>query len=620
MEIKVEGLDNSLPSKCYIGIRAGGVQKQALYDAKTAYRFPEVKRNSKIDIFRRIGTCDLAWSCDGHESRVCTALDPNKTDTGMRMRVSMTRLSAAPKSSKVAVQSGAAAAAAAAAAKGPANNAKAEAAAKSAKYISEHGVEDILTAAMRALLKQLPDDAPSFLCDFIATNYGSGKGQNCPAGFFASTATTLGQSMGSAGGQSVQEIRREKEDAVKAPFLVASATQAEQSGQTTADADDPELAQAALKIQAVQRGKRERLSVQQIRREREEQAQVEGVAAAAIGAATFNPIAAAGLAMTAAAVSKGQFFATAPGLAAAALAAARSRHPSAVGLIKAAAHAASAAPASEGPAAAEPSCPTSADADDAELTQAAVRIQAMQRGKKERQSVQQIRRGNEEVVEAPRPSKQAQGLANAAISAATFNPIAAAGLAVTAAAVSKGSFSIAASGLAAAALAVAKAGHPSAVGLIKAGAYAAGFATDSTAASGLAVAARAAARAGHPSAVGLIKAAAAAASDSEDPRVQALAAAAIGAASFNPIAAAGLATSAVAVTQAPGLTPVVFGAGVGMAPGSAPVAFSAGADDPELVHAAVKIQAVQRGKKERKSVQEVRREKEETVKVATATL
>merc|ERR1719454_1248891 len=52
------------------------------------------------------------------------------------------------------------------------SNAKADIAAKSAKYLSERGVEDMLTAAMRSLLKNLPDDAPGYLCQFISSNYG----------------------------------------------------------------------------------------------------------------------------------------------------------------------------------------------------------------------------------------------------------------------------------------------------------------------------------------------------------------------------------------------------------------------------------------------------------------
>jgi hypothetical protein len=143
----------------------GSVQKQAPYDPKTLYRFPDVKRCGKVDIFQRIGTCDISWSCDDQETRVCEPVGANRGDSGMKLKVTMTRLGAAALKSSEAAD------------KTAAKSAKAEHTAKSAKYISERGVENMLTAAMRALLKQMPADAPEFLCNFIDSNYGSGKRQ-----------------------------------------------------------------------------------------------------------------------------------------------------------------------------------------------------------------------------------------------------------------------------------------------------------------------------------------------------------------------------------------------------------------------------------------------------------
>lgn len=156
MEIKVEALDNSLPPKCFVSVRAANVQKQAPYDPKTSYRFSEARRSGKVDIYQRIGTCDFNFSGDDQETRVCRALDAHKSDTGMRLKVSMARTAAVPE-------------------KAGARQVKADSAAKSAKYLSERGVEEMLTCAMRALLKCMPDDAPAFLCDFIETRYGKRK-------------------------------------------------------------------------------------------------------------------------------------------------------------------------------------------------------------------------------------------------------------------------------------------------------------------------------------------------------------------------------------------------------------------------------------------------------------
>mmetsp|Transcript_69750 Transcript_69750/g.110646 ORF Transcript_69750/g.110646 Transcript_69750/m.110646 type:complete len:618 (-) Transcript_69750:68-1921(-) len=163
MEVNIEAIEG-LPPKSFIGVRMGSVQKQAPYDPKTLYRFPDVKRHGKIDIFQRIGSCDISWSCDDQETRVCKPVDTNsKGDLGMKFKVTMRRLGAAALKSSEAAE------------KAAAKNAKAEHTAKSAKYISDRGVEEMLTAAMRALLKQMPADAPEFLCSFIDTNYGSGQ-------------------------------------------------------------------------------------------------------------------------------------------------------------------------------------------------------------------------------------------------------------------------------------------------------------------------------------------------------------------------------------------------------------------------------------------------------------
>jgi len=158
----------------------------------------------------------------------------------------------------------------------------------------------------------------------------------------------------------------------------------------------------------------------------------------------------------------------------------------------------------------------------------------------------------------------------------------------------------------------------------------------------LAAAASAAAEAGHASAAGLIIAAAHAANDASSSRpssaalVRPLSAAAIGAASVNPIAAAGLATTAAAAAEgsSPGVASELHRPSCVDRASAALVAAEAGEpsvaaaeapaeqsgqttaefEDPELALAAVKIQAVHRGKKERQEVHQVRREKEEALK------
>jgi len=127
----------------------------------------------------------------------------------------------------------------------------------------------------------------------------------------------------------VEQIRREKDDKLKVQkHEEASAAAAAQSSQATTDAEDPELAQAAVKIQAVQRGKKKRQELEQKRNEKE-------------------------------------------------------------------------APRPKYAASARQSGQLAPDDEDPELTQAAVKIQAVQRGKKKRKEVEQLRRGNEEARTAP---------------------------------------------------------------------------------------------------------------------------------------------------------------------------------------------------------------------------
>lgn len=162
MEVKLEGLDGTLPSKCFIGVRIGNVQKQAPYDPNTLYRFSEVKRFGKIDIYQRVGMCDLSWGCDDQETHTCNAFG-DAGDTGIRLQVSMNRLKGNMVKSGDVLEVA------------TAKSAKQAAAAKSTQYIQEQHIEVMLTAAMKSLLKTMPDDPAEFLCDFISKKYRKGS-------------------------------------------------------------------------------------------------------------------------------------------------------------------------------------------------------------------------------------------------------------------------------------------------------------------------------------------------------------------------------------------------------------------------------------------------------------
>eukprot|EP00927_Polykrikos_kofoidii_P002854 TRINITY_DN11141_c0_g1_i1.p1 TRINITY_DN11141_c0_g1~~TRINITY_DN11141_c0_g1_i1.p1 ORF type:complete len:330 (-),score=56.53 TRINITY_DN11141_c0_g1_i1:88-1077(-) len=158
MEVNVEAMDNSLPAGTFIAVRVGDVQKQTQYDPLKTYRFPEARRFGKVDVYQRVGTCDLTWGAEEPETRTCKAIGPTG-DTGIRLKVAMSR---PPKGAVVKEQPQEAST------KVP----KKEASASAKRYLQENDVEGILTGAMRALLKTMPMDAPTFLCDYIRRQYG----------------------------------------------------------------------------------------------------------------------------------------------------------------------------------------------------------------------------------------------------------------------------------------------------------------------------------------------------------------------------------------------------------------------------------------------------------------
>jgi len=90
MEVKVKEVDGSLPQGSYISVRVGDVQKQTQYNPEKLYRFPEARRYGKVDVYQRVGTCDISWSADEPETKLCKAMGVSG-DTGIRLQVCMTR-------------------------------------------------------------------------------------------------------------------------------------------------------------------------------------------------------------------------------------------------------------------------------------------------------------------------------------------------------------------------------------------------------------------------------------------------------------------------------------------------------------------------------------------------
>jgi len=161
MEVKIEEVDGSLPQGSYISVRVGDVQKQTQYDPKKLYRFPEARRYGKVDIYQRMGTCDISWSADQPETKLCKAMGASG-DTGIRLQICLTRpvgkeLESMDVASPVA-----------------ANPEKKRGGEKAKNYLKDHDLESLMTGAMRSLLKTMPDDPATFLCNYISkSTHGS---------------------------------------------------------------------------------------------------------------------------------------------------------------------------------------------------------------------------------------------------------------------------------------------------------------------------------------------------------------------------------------------------------------------------------------------------------------
>lgn len=166
MEVRVEAENGLLPDMSYIAVRIGEVQKQTLYDPKKVYKFPEARRFGKIDVYQRMGTCDLVWGTDQPEVRVCKVVS-SEGDTGARLKVHISQPSTTGRSDVADPQTNSPARALPAGAKGKETSAAAK------RYLQDHDVEGILTGAMRALLKSTPEDAPGFLCNYITSRYAA---------------------------------------------------------------------------------------------------------------------------------------------------------------------------------------------------------------------------------------------------------------------------------------------------------------------------------------------------------------------------------------------------------------------------------------------------------------
>lgn len=154
MELRVETADGcALPNGCYVGVRVGDVLKQGRYEPQRCYHFPamERRRNAKIDVYQHVGTCVVAvdpGTKSMHEVTV-TSTEPSFPATRLKVCVQS-------KSEEVSKQQ---------------REERTNALKNQAKdYLTKHSIEERLSEAVKALLKEQPDDPTEFLCRQLRGN------------------------------------------------------------------------------------------------------------------------------------------------------------------------------------------------------------------------------------------------------------------------------------------------------------------------------------------------------------------------------------------------------------------------------------------------------------------
>jgi len=148
MELRVEAAEGcSVPGGCYVGVRIGETLKQGRYEPTRCYNFPQVdrRRNAKIDLYQHVGTCTVAADPEAKSTHdvAVTSTDPSWQGTRLKVSVQAQGDDSTKKQREARVK----------ALKSQAND-----------YLSKHGIEERLSEAVKALLKEQPADPTEFLC------------------------------------------------------------------------------------------------------------------------------------------------------------------------------------------------------------------------------------------------------------------------------------------------------------------------------------------------------------------------------------------------------------------------------------------------------------------------
>lgn len=154
MELRVESAEgSSLPNGTYVGVRVGDVLKQGRYEPQRCYHFPQVdrRRNAKIDIYQHVGSCVVAVDPDTKSNHEVTV-----TSTDSSFPLTKIKVSVQSKSDEQGRQQ---------------REERTKVLKNQAKdYLSKHNIEERLSEAVKALLKEQPADPTEFLCRHLSSD------------------------------------------------------------------------------------------------------------------------------------------------------------------------------------------------------------------------------------------------------------------------------------------------------------------------------------------------------------------------------------------------------------------------------------------------------------------
>ncbi|CAE7473925.1 unnamed protein product [Symbiodinium natans] len=151
MEVQVESANaDMLPKSCYVSVRVGEVLKQGRYEPKRAYTFPAIdhRRDVRIDVYQHVGSCLLSAEPDSASVHDVFATSTHPDFPAMKFKVSMSTRSEEVHKSKT--------------------DRAAKMKGRAKEYLGRHRIEEKLSEAVKALLKEQPADAVDFVCKYLA--------------------------------------------------------------------------------------------------------------------------------------------------------------------------------------------------------------------------------------------------------------------------------------------------------------------------------------------------------------------------------------------------------------------------------------------------------------------